>query len=87
MPEGEVKNDEAEAIFLGLEEGKLSGCLTLLPENFQDEWHFEYFIKKRLTWGIDFFELRDDLLEFKHLEWAVKYIPEEKRLLSWRKNP
>ena len=44
------------------------------------------FIRKRLSWGLRFFELRDDQLNSMELSFLLKIIPKEKLLLSFRKS-
>lgn len=60
------------------------GILTLLPHNFDsdDRWHF--FIRTRLRWGIDYFEIRDDLLSLEQMRKALQTIPKEKLLWARR---
>ena len=47
-----------------------------------DQW--PAFIQKRLSWGLRFFELRDDQLSSKELEYLLSIIPKHKQLLSFR---
>ncbi len=65
-----------------------------LPTNLS---HWKNFIKKRILWGIRFFELRDDEWKKSHLRYAtnksslnqlkflLKIIPKKNQLLSFRK--
>ena len=46
-----------------------------------DQW--PAFIQKRLSWGLSFFELRDDQLSSKELEYLLSIIPKHKQLLSF----
>ena len=84
LEEGFISGNLVEPIFLGLKPGKLTGCLTLLPENFANKNSWKRFIKKRLKWGLDLFEVRDDYLSEEMMQWALATIPSENLLLSCR---
>ncbi len=86
LPEQDFEFNEAEKLFFGLKSANISGIITLnksaLPA-LEDHW--PGFIEKRLSWGLNFFELRDDELSLKELKILLKIIPHEKQLLSFRK--
>lgn len=62
MPEGLRKLNRTEKHFVCDSIADIHLGLTLLPENFKHPTQFHYFIKKRLLWGLKFFEVRDDLI-------------------------
>lgn len=68
--------------FLGSLSG-LGGALTLLPENFRSPF-FERWIAARVRWGVEWFELRDDLLSAEQMETAIRHIPARSVLISFR---
>ena len=63
----------------------LSGAIITLNKKSlparTDQW--PAFIQKRLSWGLSFFELRDDQLQEKELEYLLTIIPKCKQLLSF----
>lgn len=84
IEEGFERPNDVEPLFLGLVNGQIEGCLSLLPENFLNKWHWKKFLKKRLKWGIKYFELRDDYLSEEMLQLALATIPRHQLLLSFR---
>lgn len=84
MAEGGHQGDESEKLFLGLKSVRLGGGLTLFQNQFRNVVDFRKFIQKRLSWGVEFFELRDDLVNKDHLHLAKKTIPRKNLLLSFR---
>lgn len=83
-PEGFEGIEIWDKIFFHLEEGRIGGGITLLPPHFKRFSSWAGFIERRLSWGIDFFELRDDLLEHNMLRLALQELPADKLLLSFR---
>ncbi len=87
LPEQDFDFTEPEKYLFSLKKDKcLNAIITLnkynLPSRFE---HWENFINKRLSWGIRFFEMRDDQLSDRELNFLLEIIPREKRLLSFRK--
>ena len=58
---------------------KLGGAFTVLTQHIPN-------LRNQLNWGIDFFELRDDLLSTQEILKCLELIPKENILLSFR-NP
>ncbi len=88
MPEGlrepsPIERKIEEQILAG-EPGGVHGILTLLPENFISPERWQFFISRRLKWGFDYFEVRDDLLNEHHIEQVLKDIPHHKILWARR---
>ncbi len=86
LPEGDLEFKEGEKLLLGLTSIPLKSIITLNKNSLpalRDKWLD--FIKKRISWGLSFFELRDDELKNEELEFLLKIIPTEKQLLSFRK--
>ena len=87
--EGFHKKSQAfEKLFFGLKKvkKKMKGSLTLREKNLKLKEKFLSFIKKRLSWGLCFFEIRDDLLSKEKMNLALNLIPEKNILFSFRKN-
>ena len=72
---------QEEAFFLN-EFRSLEGALTLLPENFGHD--FADWVARRVSWGIRWFELRDDLLSLAQMQAALAVLPRERVLVSHR---
>lgn len=84
IPEGLVEPSlTEEAILLG-EPSLVGGILTLLPHHFNTHVGWRFFIDRRLRWGLNFFEIRDDLLSAEQIEQALSIIPKEKLLWARR---
>ena len=88
LPEWDFKFNEAEKLLFSLKTiPHLKSIITLnrhqLPIR-SEKW--AEFIKKRISWGFSFFELRDDQLNSKELKLLLKIIPQKKQLLSFRKS-
>lgn len=73
-----------EAAFFMNQVNDLQGAVTLLPSMFKDPESFEAMIAKRTRWGVRWFELRDDLLSEEQIETAMRLLPDERTLLSFR---
>ncbi|MCB0422679.1 MAG: hypothetical protein KDD61_16885, partial [Bdellovibrionales bacterium] len=84
IEEGFEQINSVEPLFLGLTNGSIQGCLSLLPENFLNKKHWKKFLKKRLKWGVRYFELRDDYLSEEMLKLALATVPRSHLLLSFR---
>ena len=78
---------ESDKVFLGLK--KESTCLfsmTLSPDNTSsNKTILKEFLKKRLGWGIRFFEIKDEDLSQETLEVIYEIIPKDKLLFSSHK--
>ncbi len=85
LREGGFDPDPAEEAFFRGSFPRLGGALTLLPENLRSPERWEHWIRRRLAWGIDFFEVRDDLLGPREIERALASIPGERVLYSFRR--
>ena len=85
LREGGFEPDPAEKAFFQGEFAGLGGALTLLPENFRSDSIWKKWIERRIPWGIDFFEVRDDLLGEKEIRKAFDSIPSSRILYSFRR--
>ena len=87
LPEQDLKFKELEKIFFNLKKfSKFKASITLNKDTLpNDKKRWPEFIKKRLKWGINFFELRDDQPSIKNLRILLKIIPKKHQLLSFRK--
>ena len=74
--------DFAEVAYFMDAPRNLGGAITLLSEHFGA--HLKLWLETRLRWGLDWFELRDDLLTADQFQEALKFLPPEKALLSFR---
>ena len=61
--------------------------ICLSPWHFKNLEKLKNYIQKRLSWKIDFFELRDDLLNEQQISFALQNIPSQHLLLSFRTKP
>lgn len=88
LPEWDFKFDEVEKLLFDLKTTTHIKSIITLNKNHlplsSKKW--PDFIKKRISWGSSFFELRDDQLSSKELELLLKIIPKKKQLLSFRKS-
>jgi shikimate 5-dehydrogenase/shikimate kinase len=78
----EEVEDPAETEFILGTPSDVGGAITLLPQHFSN--HFESWVTQRAQWGINWFELRDDLLTPEQFKLALEHIPAERALLSFR---
>ena len=83
IPEGLCKENPYERAFFLDEIKKCGGILTLQPANFK-ETSWPAFIVSRKKWGLDFFELRDDLLNEEQRQRALSALPRSQILFSFR---
>lgn len=83
-PEGFERFETWDRLFFHLEDGPIRGGLTLLPHQFKQFSSWKNYIQRRLRWGIDFFEARDDLLTDQMLRLSIQEIDANKLLLSFR---
>jgi shikimate kinase len=82
LDEGLDSADLAEKNFVLNDFHELGGALTLLPENFHSR--FDQWLMARLKWGIRWFELRDDLLSEEQINIALRILPDDRALMSFR---
>ncbi len=83
LPEGLFELCEFEKNFFQSKINNLGGTLSLKPEHLIRE-NFKEWVHSWITRGLEFFELRNDLLTETQLEKALSVIPKEKRLISLR---
>lgn len=76
------KPDATEAMFFSDAFRQLGGILTLRPEHARRGWRA--FFAPRLNWGLDAFEIRNDLLSANDLHEILKIVPPAQLLLSSR---
>lgn len=84
LDEGLESFDPIERAFVREEFQNLSGTMTLLPSQFHSELKFRRWTHSRLQWGLQHFELRDDLLTFEQMNLALNIVPKERLILSFR---
>ncbi len=89
MPEGIFDNHHramaVEKSILAHQLDKIGGAITILPEVLLSEKRWKLFKERFANRGVDFFELRDDLLTPEQLQMIVADLPGETLLLSCRK--
>lgn len=86
IPEGlELPHYRENLLFTdGLE--CVEGILTVLPEFLKDKQRANRFLKKRGKWGVNYFELRDDILSPDFIKLAADLIDDDKILFSFRES-
>lgn len=89
MPEGLFENRHqamaAEKMILTHSYENVGGAFTILPEFFVTENRWNFFKERYSGKGIEFFELRDDLLTFEQIRLVIQDMPNEKFIYSFRK--
>lgn len=85
LPEGEIQETDYESIFLGFPADPIGGYLTLFEKDIRKFSGAENFVSRRLKWGVERFELRDDLLEDILIRYMLGLLPKDRLLLSFRK--
>lgn len=83
LPEGEYAYLEAEKNFFGAQLKNIGGILTVMPYQLESV-DFERWGRERESWGIDFWELRDDLLSDEQIRSAFATLKSDKILMSFR---
>ena len=63
----------------------LGGVLTVLPQRMHSE-HWQRYFQRRLTWGLRYFELRDDLLTDAQILSICNVVPPAQLLISARRH-
>jgi shikimate kinase len=84
IPEGLRREDTIEKSIILNSIENIKGGLTLLPNMFIKSNRLNFYLNRRLGWGIKFFEIRDDLLNKTQFKKIVKIIPREQLLFSLR---
>ncbi|MCB0350042.1 MAG: shikimate synthase [Bdellovibrionales bacterium] len=77
--------NDFEPYLLGLKPASMGGCVTVLPEYVQNPRRLDLFIEEFSVLGVQYFELRDDLLPDDVIAHVASKIPAEKVLISFRK--
>ena len=84
LDEGLTGDDPAEQAYVLGTARNIGGTITLLAEQFRHPQALQNWIGARLEWGIASFELRDDLLTEEQMRLALKHLPSDRVLLSFR---
>lgn len=84
IPEGLESPTDVEKQILFGPINAIDGCLTLLPQVFASEDRWAYFVEKRLKWGVQYFEIRDDLLTETQIGRVIRDIPKDRILWARR---
>ena len=86
LPEQDFIFNATEKLFFNIKNISLNAIITLNKKSLPtDIKKWSSFIDKRCSWGLRFFELRDNELSDSDLNILLKIIPKEKQLLSFRK--
>ena len=80
----DLNNDPAERSFFLGELKNLKGAMTILPAQFRSREKLETWAMERAGWGIQWFELRDDLLTEEQMSLAANLFPDDRILVSFR---
>ncbi len=84
MPEGFEREAPWEENFLGLGKKPIGGFLTLFEQDLKKFSGGETFLARRMHWGVDRFELRDDLLDDVLIRYVLGLIPKDRLIMSFR---
>ena len=84
LDEGIGDFDESEKAFILDRIENIGGAFTLLPSHFQNAQRLESLLKLRLKWGVQWVELRDDLLSEDQIRLALSFLPDDRALISFR---
>ncbi len=84
IPEGLTELDPLEKEILILHKKVFSGTLTILPELFLKKTRWQTFIENYSNRGVEFFEIRDDLLNHDQLQTCLGSLFSEKFIFSFR---
>ena len=84
MPEGLTEVDTMEEEVLVRHKKALAGTLTILPELFFKKGRWNHFIETNANHGVEFFELRDDLLDHNQVQTCLASLFSEKFIYSFR---
>jgi shikimate 5-dehydrogenase/shikimate kinase len=84
VPEGLMAPDLVERQIVVSDPQNVGGILTILPHHVQSAVKWNFFVQRRLRWGLDFFEIRDDLLSEDQIGLVLSKIPKSQILWSRR---
>ncbi len=85
LREGGFDPDPAEEAFFRGNFTSLECALTILPENLRNEKAWKAWIRRRVSWGISFFEVRDDLLSQAEIARVLEEVEPFRVLYSFRR--
>jgi shikimate 5-dehydrogenase/shikimate kinase len=90
MPEGVFENKRhamaIEKSILNHTVSDVGGGLTIMPEVFEKEKRWGGFKSRWTNKGLQFFEMRDDLLSKEQMKQAQQEMPDERFMISFRKS-
>lgn len=86
IPEGWNRVNAEERAWFSHTLSDVGGILTLLPKHFAHAYTWYWFLGKRLAWGLDAFEVRDDLVSPEMIQRVFESVPSGKTILSYRSN-
>jgi shikimate kinase len=84
MPEGLTEVDTIEEEILVQRKKALTGAVTILPELFVKKSRWLNFIETKANHGVEFFEMRDDLLNHDQVQTCLGSLFTEKFIYSFR---
>jgi shikimate 5-dehydrogenase len=84
LDEGLESADESECGFIIGDLREVGGAVTVMPSQFNREAYIETWARARVNWGLRWFELRDDLLTPDQMERAIRFLPDDRVLVSFR---
>ena len=84
VDEGLDRPDQAESDFILGRFQNLGGAITLHPHQFARIESLKTWMRSRLAWGVQYFELRDDLLSEEQMQKAIDMVPGDRLLVSFR---
>ncbi|WP_413289843.1 shikimate kinase [Bdellovibrio sp. HCB337] len=84
MPEGLTEVDSLEEEIVIKHKKVVAGSVTLLPELFVKESRWHSFIERYANHGVEFFEVRDDLLNHDQIQTCLGSLFTEKFIFSFR---
>lgn len=74
----------SERLYFRDEIRNFGGTLTVLPWMLKTADRASYELRRRVSWGVSRFELRDDLLSAEQVDWALNALPKNSILFSFR---
>lgn len=83
--EGYETESHFEEVFLGLGNEEIGGGIVLQEKDLRKFSGGEGFLARRLQWGIEYFEIRDDLLEDVLIKYVLGLVPKNRLVLSFRR--
>lgn len=89
MAEGSFENRHhalaVEKAILTHEIHDVHGGFTILPQHLKSEKRWRLFVERYQNRGLDFFEVRDDLLSMEQIQRVFADMPQEKFIFSFRR--